>query len=386
MKRLPNLNHMLTRLIAQPSVSSVSPEFDMGNRALIDELAGWCEAAGFAVEVTPIEGSPNKANLVATLGRGPGGLVLSGHTDTVPCDEQLWRQDPFKLTERDGRLYGLGTADMKSFLALALEAARGLRAEQFHQPLVILATADEESSMSGAKAIRAAGRPLGRHAIIGEPTGMRPVRMHKGIIMEGIRITGRSGHSSDPSLGNNALEGMHTAMTHIMAWRAELQERYNNPLFKVAAPTLNLGHIHGGDNPNRICGHCELHIDLRPLPGMDLDELRGALESRLQKGLEGSGLGLEVFRLFDGTPAMETPADAPIVRAAEALTGHPAEAVAFGTEGPYLRDLDMDVVVLGPGDIEQAHQPDEYLALDRIPPTIEMLRSLINSFCLKPVR
>ena len=377
---------MLTRLIAQPSVSSVSPEFDMGNRALIDELAGWCEAAGFAVQITPIEGHPNKANLVATLGRGPGGLVLSGHTDTVPCDAQLWRQDPFKLTERDGRLYGLGTADMKSFLALALEAARGFDADQFHQPLVILATADEESSMAGAKAIRAAGRPLGRHAIIGEPTGMRPVRMHKGIIMEGIRITGRSGHSSDPSLGNNALEGMHTAMTHIMAWRAELQERYNNPLFKVAAPTLNLGHIHGGDNPNRICGHCELHIDLRPLPGMDLDELRGALESRLQKGLEGSGLGLEVFRLFDGTPAMETPADAPIVRAAEALTGYPAEAVAFGTEGPYLRDLDMDVVVLGPGDIEQAHQPDEYLALDRIPPTLEMLRALITSFCLKPAR
>ncbi|HSP01687.1 MAG TPA: acetylornithine deacetylase, partial [Thioalkalivibrio sp.] len=299
MKQLPSLRYMLTRLIAQPSVSSVSPEFDMGNRALIDELAGWCEAAGFAVQITPIEGHPNKANLVATLGRGPGGLVLSGHTDTVPCDAQLWRQDPFKLTERDGRLYGLGTADMKSFLALALEAARGFDADQFHQPLVILATADEESSMAGAKAIRAAGRPLGRHAIIGEPTGMRPVRMHKGIIMEGIRITGRSGHSSDPSLGNNALEGMHTAMTHIMAWRAELQERYNNPLFKVAAPTLNLGHIHGGDNPNRICGHCELHIDLRPLPGMDLDELRGALESRLQKGLEGSGLGLEVFRLFD---------------------------------------------------------------------------------------
>ncbi|MFN2348677.1 MAG: acetylornithine deacetylase [Thioalkalivibrio sp.] len=386
MKKLPSLTHMLTRLIAQPSVSSVSPEFDMGNRALIDELAGWCEAAGFAVEITPIDGTPNKANLVATLGRGPGGLVLSGHTDTVPCDAQLWHQDPFKLTERDGRLYGLGTADMKSFLALALEAARGLDADQFHQPLVILATADEESSMSGAKAIRAAGRPLGRHAIIGEPTGMRPVRMHKGIIMEGIRITGHSGHSSDPSLGNNALEGMHTAMTHIMAWRAELQERYNHPLFKVAAPTLNLGHIHGGDNPNRICGHCELHIDLRPLPGMDLDELRGALESRLHKGLEGSGLGLEVFRLFDGTPAMETPADAPIVRAAEALTGYPAEAVAFGTEGPYLRDLDMDVVVLGPGDIEQAHQPDEYLALDRIPPTIEMLRALITSFCLKPAR
>jgi acetylornithine deacetylase len=386
MKRLPSLNQMLARLIALPSVSSVSPEFDMSNRAVIDELAGWCEAAGFDVAITPIDGNPAKANLVATLGRGPGGLVLAGHTDTVPCNPELWRQDPFRLTERDGRLYGLGTSDMKSFLALALEAARDFTAEQFHQPLVILATADEESSMAGAKAIRAAGRPLGRHAVIGEPTGLRPVRMHKGILMEGIRLTGRSGHSSDPRLGNNALEGMHRAITEIIAWRAELQARYNNPLFRVSGPTLNLGHIHGGDNPNRICGRCELHIDLRPLPGMDLDELRQALASRLERSLADTGLELEVFRLFDGTPAMETPADAPVVRAAESLTGHAAEAVAFGTEGPYLRDLDMDVVVLGPGDIDQAHQPDEYLSLNRIEPTLDVLRSLIRGFCIDPVR
>ncbi|WP_026186172.1 acetylornithine deacetylase [Thioalkalivibrio thiocyanodenitrificans] len=386
MKRLPSLNQMLARLIALPSVSSVSPEFDMSNRAVIDELAGWCEAAGFDVAITPIDGKPGKANLVATMGRGPGGLVLAGHTDTVPCNPELWRQDPFRLTERDGRLYGLGTSDMKSFLALALEAARDLTPEQFHQPLVILATADEESSMAGAKAIRAAGRPLGRHAVIGEPTGLRPVRMHKGILMEGIRLTGRSGHSSDPRLGNNALEGMHRAITEIIAWRAELQARYNNPLFRVSGPTLNLGHIHGGDNPNRICGRCELHIDLRPLPGMDLDELRQALASRLERSLADTGLELEVFRLFDGTPAMETPADAPVVRAAESLTGHAAEAVAFGTEGPYLRDLDMDVVVLGPGDIDQAHQPDEYLSMDRIEPTLNLLRSLIRGFCIDPVR
>ena len=382
MKQLPKLDHMLRRLIGIPSVSSVSPEFDMGNRGVIDELAGWCESAGFAVEVRPIDGNPDKANLVATLGKGPGGLVLSGHTDTVPCDPELWSQDPFHLTERDGRLYGLGTTDMKSFLALALEAARSFHPTDFQQPLIILATADEESSMSGARAIRAAGRPLGRQAVIGEPTSLRPVRMHKGIIMEGIRITGRSGHSSDPRLGNNALEGMHRAIGEILAWREELQARYSNPLFKVAVPTLNLGHIHGGDNPNRICGRCEMHIDLRPLPGMELDELREALQSRLQRALADTGLGLEVFRLFPGTPAMETPADAPLVRAAESLTGHAAEAVAFGTEGPYLRELDMDVVVLGPGDIGQAHQPDEYLSMDRIEPTLNLLRSLIRGFCL----
>ena len=156
------------------------------------------------------------------------------------------------------------------------------------------------------------------------------------------------------------------------------------PGFKVPVPTLNLGHIHGGDNPNRICAECELHIDLRPLPGMELDDLRGELEQRLGRLLQGSGLALELRRLFEGIPAVETPASAPIVRAAEALTGHSAEAVAFGTEAPYLNKLGMDTLILGPGDIEQAHQPDEFLALDRIRPCVDLVRGLIRHFCLEP--
>lgn len=378
----PDLMQMLARLVALPSVSSVSPEFDLGNRAVIDELAGWCEAAGFAVEVTALSDRPAKANLVATLGRGPGGLVLAGHTDTVPCDEALWRADPFRLDERDGRLHGLGTSDMKSFFALILEAVRSFDPRDFRFPLVILATADEESSMCGARAIMEAGRPLGRHAVIGEPTGLRPVRMHKGVLMEGVRLTGRSGHSSDPALGVNALEGMHRAIGEILRFREEMQARYRNDAFAVPVPTLNLGHIHGGDNPNRICGSCELHFDLRPLPGMEPEALCAEIERRLARELEGSGIGLEMLRLSEGVPPMETPAEAEIVRAAESLTGHTAEAVSFGTEAPYLRALGMDVVVLGPGDIAQAHQPDEYLALDRIGPSLELLRALIRRFCL----
>lgn len=377
---------MLARLIAIPSVSSVNPRFDQGNRALIDEVAGWMEAAGFAVEIIPIPGNPDKANVIGTLGQGPGGLVLAGHTDTVPYDEHLWSHDPFKLTEADGRLYGLGTSDMKSFIALALDAARGLRAEDLKQPLIILATADEESSMAGAETLVKLGRPKARHAVIGEPTGLRPVRMHKGVMMEAIRITGHSGHSSDPSLGANAIEGMQQAMGALLEFRTELQSCHCNPLFHVPVPTMNLGYIHGGDNPNRICGHCELHIDVRPLPGMNMLELREMLKERLDKAVTSLGLTLQVTPLFSGTPAMETPADAPLVKATEALTGHPAEAVAFGTEGPYLRELGMDVVVLGPGDIAQAHQPDEYLALDRIAPTLDLLRALIQRFCLSPDR
>ncbi len=380
----PPLIDMLAALIGTPSVSSVNPDFDQGNRAVIDLLAGWLDDLGFAIEIQPLAGRPDKANLIATLGRGPGGLVLAGHTDTVPWDEGRWRSDPFRLTERDGRLYGLGTSDMKSFLGLAIEAARELRADRLAAPLVILATADEESSMAGARALVDAGRPLGRHAVIGEPTGLRPVRMHKGILMEAVRLRGRSGHSSDPSLGNSALEGMAAVLQALLAWRAELQARHQEPAFAVPVPTLNLGHIHGGDNPNRICAECELHIDLRPLPGMDLQALRAELHARAGAAVADTGLVLETFPLFEGTPAMATPGHAEIVRAAEALTGHGAEAVAFGTEGPYLTELGMDTVILGPGDIDQAHQPDEYLGLERIDPMLRILRQLIARFCVRP--
>ncbi|MFP4160826.1 MAG: acetylornithine deacetylase [Ectothiorhodospira sp.] len=379
----PSLQFMLERLIALPSVSSVSPDWDLGNRALIDELAQWCTDAGFRAEVMPLPGEPARANLVATLGSGPGGLVLAGHTDTVPCDPGRWSQDPFRAVVRDGRLYGLGSCDMKSFLALALEAAADLDPRALRQPLVILATADEESSMAGARALAERGQPLGRQAVIGEPTGLRPVRMHKGILMEGVRVTGRSGHSSDPRLGNSALEGMHRVMTAILAWRDTLQTAHHNGSFGVPVPTLNLGAIRGGDNPNRICGECELHLDLRPLPGMDPHLLRAALEERVNTALEGSGLTPEVFRLIPGVPPMETPADAPVVRVAETLTGQPAGAVAFGTEAPFLQRLGMDVLILGPGDIAQAHQPDEFLAMDRIPTTLTILRGLIHRFCLE---
>ena len=378
----PALHEMLARLIAIPSVSSVNPLFDQGNRALIDEIAGWMEAAGFEVEIVPLPGRPDKANVIGTLGQGAGGLVLSGHTDTVPCDPELWTHDPFRLTEADGRIYGLGTSDMKSFIALALEAARGLNASELKQPLIILATADEESSMAGAEALVKLGRPKARHAVIGEPTGLKPIRMHKGVMMEAIRIRGRSGHSSDPSLGANALEGMQQALGALLDFRAELQSCHCNPLFHVPVPTMNLGYIHGGDNPNRICGHCELHIDVRPLPGMNMLELREMLRERLQQAVTLPGLSLTLEPLFPGTAPMETPPDAELVKVTERLTGHAAGAVAFGTEAPYLRELGMDVVVLGPGDIAQAHQPDEYLSLARIPPTLELLRGLIQRFCL----
>ena len=380
---VPDLMQMLRELIGTPSVSCVNPELDMPNRPVIDLLAEWLADLGFATHIMPVNEDGTKSNLIATLGSGPDGLVLAGHTDTVPYDDQGWSHDPFLLAEADGKLYGLGTSDMKSFLALALEVARQIDARQLRQPLTILATADEETSMSGARALVQQGARPGRHAVIGEPTGLRPIRTHKGIMMESFRVRGHAGHSSDPNLGANAIEGMERVITALLAWRKELQSHHKNTQFAVPVPTLNLGSIHGGDNPNRICGECELQIDLRPLPGMDIVSLRNALHELVSQLLAGTDLAVHCESLSQGVPAMDTPSTAAIVRAAEQLTGQPAGAVAFGTEGPFLSQLGAETVVLGPGDINQAHQPDEYLRMENIEPMLTLLRQLIKRFCFQ---
>jgi len=377
----PDTLEMIQQLIATPSVSCVDPHIDQSNLPVIHLLANWLSELDFKVEELAV--ASDKANLIATLGSGSGGLILAGHTDTVPCDEDRWQHNPFKLSEENGKFYGLGTSDMKAFLALAIEAALSFEINEYKQPLIILATSDEETTMAGARALVEAGKPAARYAVIGEPTGMQPIRMHKGIMMECIRITGLAGHSSNPAYGHNALEAMHRVMAELFIWRDELQQQFNNGLFEVPVPTMNFGHIHGGDNPNRICGACELHIDIRPLPGMDLQDLRNELNKRLQKVIPENGFELQTRPLFSGIPAMETPAESALVNAAEKLTGVAAGSVAFGTEAPYLTELGIETIVLGPGDIAQAHQPDEYLEISRIQPTVELLKQLIYKFCIQ---
>jgi acetylornithine deacetylase len=338
-------------LIAAPSVSCTQPSLDQSNRAVIDLLAGWLGDLGFSCDIQQV--SPGKFNLLASFGSGPGGLVLAGHSDTVPYDDALWQTDPLKLTEVDGRWVGLGSCDMKGFFALIIEAVQPLLDQPFKQPLLILATCDEESSMSGARALAEAGRPIGRAAVIGEPTGLKPIRMHKGIMMERIDILGQSGHSSDP-----------------------------RPQFSVPQPTLNFGCIHGGDNPNRICGQCSLEFDLRPLPGMDPKVLRAEILRKLNPVAERHQVKIDYKPLFPEVPSFEQAEDAELVRIAEKLTGHRAEAVAFGTEAPYLQRLGCETIVLGPGDIACAHQPGEYLEMSRLQPTVHLLRQLIEHYCL----
>jgi acetylornithine deacetylase len=178
------------------------------------------------------------------------------------------------------------------------------------------------------------------------------------------------------------MEGMHEALTELLALRSGWQEKYRNPNFEVQFPTLNLGCIHGGDNPNRICAQCELHFDLRPLPGMNMETLRQTILSKVQPIAERRELSLEFEPLFDGVPPFETPADAALVKACEKLTGHTAHAVAFATEAPWLQKLGLETLVMGPGSIDQAHQPDEFIELSQLDPTVKVLRGLIRQFCL----
>ena len=385
-RELPSVAEMIGVLVGEPSISSADPRHDQSNLGVIHRLAEWAEGLGFRVEIDPV--GPNKANLIATLGASPaadvtGGLVLSGHTDTVPCDPELWASDPFLATERDGRIYGLGSADMKSFFALILAAASVFQARDLRRPLVLLGTADEESSMSGARQLLAQQRRLGRQAVIGEPTGLKPIRMHKGVLMESIRVRGRAGHSSDPALGANAIVGMHAMIGELLAYQQTLREQHHNPAFAVDHPTLNLGAIHGGDNPNRICGACEMLIDIRPLPGMNIENLRDRLQERLASTLANHpGLSLEVNRLFAGVPPFENPADSDLTKTCEDLSGQAAGAVAFGTEAPFFSELGLETIVLGPGYIDQAHQQDEFLPLAHIKPTLRVLDGLIRRYCL----
>ncbi len=382
MALLPSTKQQLSTLIGLPSISSTLDEYDLSNQAVIEQLAAWCETLGFKVDIQCVDEERKKYNLMATLGRGPGGLILSGHTDTVPCNENRWNSDPFTLTEKNDRFYGLGSCDMKGFFPLVLAAVESIDKNKLKAPIFILATSDEETSMSGARALATLGLPKARAAIIGEPTGLSPINMHKGIMMESVRITGQAGHSSNPDLGNNAMEAMHTVISELMDYRGELQNQYSHSGFSVPTPTLNLGCIHGGDNPNRICGQCELHFDLRFIPGMNMEQLRAGIETRLQKVAKQSKTQIERVSLFDGVEAFASDENSELVRLAEKLSGHGAEGVAFATEAPFFAAANIDTVVMGAGSIDQAHQPDEFLALDQIDPMIGYLKKMIQHYCM----
>ncbi|RUO22625.1 acetylornithine deacetylase [Aliidiomarina iranensis] len=383
---LPSFIEMYRQLIAAPSVSCLEPTWDISNRQVIDLLGLWLSSLGFTVEIQELEKQAGKYNLLASIGPAPtngeaSGLLLAGHTDTVPWDEGRWTRDPFTLTEADNRLYGLGSADMKGFFAFVIEAIRDLDLSQLKKPLRILATADEETSMAGARELHRFANLKPEFAVIGEPTNMVPVRMHKGHTTDCVRITGRSGHSSKPAAGLNAISIMHEALGELKKLEQSFKDKFHHAAFEVPYPTLNFGHIHGGDAANRICACCELHMDMRPLPGMRIDTLNEMLSTQLAPLQALYPGALEIIPMHDPIPGYECPADSALVKMAEAISGNPAEPANYCTEAPFVDALGCETIVMGPGSIQQAHQPDEFITLAEISPAQAQIRTLVHKVC-----
>ncbi len=375
---------LLSQLVARPSVSSSDPARDQGNRAVCELLANWLTDAGFSCVLQEV--ADNKTNLIARRlpanGSVEGGLVLAGHADTVPCDPDHWKGDPWKLRDIDGHWTGLGATDMKGFLAMCVELARDLRNTPLRRPLTIVATADEESGMDGAKALLESGVKLGDFAVIGEPTGLAPVNSHKGIYFDALVVQGIAGHSSDPDAGLNAIEGVQRALGELIRIRDELRTRHRAPEFSVPFATLNPGCIHGGDSPNRIPSRARLEWDLRYPPSLAGPDLRAEIIRRLADVLDDGGWPHHFENLADASP-FATPADSPIVLAAAELSGIDPHAVNFATEGGYFNALGTNSIILGPGHIAQAHQPEEYLPAEHLAPMRRILHGLVQRFCLQ---
>jgi acetylornithine deacetylase len=386
MSQLPNFTQSLTQLIACSSISSTQPSWDQGNMEVIQLLATWFEQLGFDVNIQKVPNTTNKYNLLAKLGSGEGGLLLAGHSDTVPFDESRWQSDPMSVIDKDEKFYGLGTCDMKGFFAFILQVCKSVDVKKLKKPLYVLATADEETTMAGARFFGQTQDIKPDVAIIGEPTNLVPVVMHKGHMSHRISVQGQSGHSSKPSLGVNAIEIMYEVIGALIELKEKFNLNFKNEAFDVPAPTLNMGAIKGGDNANRICGHCDLDIDLRSLPGMSDDELLQWLSDALKPLAEKYPARISFDELHPSSPSFEQnkyPTDDNcIVSIAEEISGHTCCAVNYATEAPYIQQLGCQTIVLGPGSINQAHQPNEFLAHSEIEKTDKLLISMIQHYCL----
>lgn len=378
---LPNLKQAMSELIALPSISSSQASWDQSNQKVINLLASWFESLGFGITIQAVPSVEGKFNLLAKLGTGDGGLLLAGHSDTVPFDENRWQSDPLKISDRDNRLYGLGSCDMKGFFAFILQACKQLEQEKIKKPLYVLATADEETTMAGARFFAKSEHIKPDVAIIGEPTNLVPVVMHKGHMSHKITIKGQAGHSSQPDNGVNAIEIMYQVIGQLYQLKEKLVKNYRNEAFNVQTPTLNLGAIHGGDNANRICGHCELDIDMRSLPGMKDTELVAWLADVLSPIAIQYPSRLTITELDPSSPSFKENSDSELVLTSEKLSGHKCCAVNYATEAPFIQQLGCQTIVMGPGSIDQAHQPNEFLAHSEIVKTEQLLAKLIQHYC-----
>lgn len=366
--------------------------FDTTSRGSNLPLIEWVEAYldGHGVphrRVPNVDGT--KSNLIASMGPDiEGGVVLSGHTDVVPVDAQAWSTDPFALTVRDGRLYGRGTCDMKGFLALALAAAPELAAAGVRRPVHLALSYDEEVGCLGAPSmISVIGRELPRPAlvVVGEPTNMEAVNGHKGIATFTVTVTGREAHSSQTQLGVSAIMEAVPLMARLRAL-AEQLERDADPAspFTPKGATLTIGVVHGGTAGNILARECQFLFDLRCPPGLEpmtvlepffaeVEALDRALKARAPEA------GVVVQRRSN-TPPLSPEPNGAAEAFARRLAGDngPARAVAFAAEAGQFQEAGFSTVICGPGSIEQAHQPDEFVELSQMERGAGFMRRLID--------
>jgi len=356
------------------------------NLELIAHLANRLNDAGAHVQMMT-DPSGHKANLFATIGpEVSGGIVLSGHSDVVPAEEDGWTDDPFEMTPRDDAFYGRGTCDMKGFIAAATAMAPMLGKANLRRPIHFAFTYDEEVGCLGAQHLvrdLAASDIRPATAIIGEPTMMRIIEGHKGCCEYTTRFHGLEGHGSAPDRGVSAVEYAARYVMRLLELREDLKPRAPaGSLFDPPWSTLQVGRLHGGVAHNVIAGLAEVDWELRPVQPGDkayvTDEIttyaRDVLLPAMRAVHPGARIDTQVIGDVQGLePAEENEARDIIQR----LTGqNGAEVVAFGTEAGLFQSLGMSAVVCGPGSIEQAHKADEFVSADQLRQCTDMLERL----------
>ncbi len=372
---------MIRRLIGFDTTSRES------NLALIDFVRDYLDGFGIASELV-FDATRRKANLYATIGRPDrGGVMLSGHSDVVPVDGQAWDGDPFTLAPRDELLYGRGTSDMKSFIAVMLALVPEFIAAKAATPVHLAMTYDEEVGCIGVRGLirQLADRPAKpRLCIIGEPTSMQPVVAHKGKRSLRCHVRGHESHSALAHAGVNAVEYAADIVAQIRRIaRRKRDEGPFDPGFSPPYTTIQTGTIAGGTALNIVPRDCRFDFEIRFLPGDDpaalLADLRrhaATIEPDMHRVSANTGID---FEEFNAIPALSAPPDSEVVRLAQSLTGaNSVGKVSFGTEGGLYQQAGIPTVICGPGSIEQAHRPDEWIALDQVRLCEAFFRRLIE--------
>lgn len=373
---------LLSDLVAFDTVSARS------NRALIDFAAARLAAAGIPAAVLP---SPDgaKASLWATIGPAvDGGVVLSGHSDVVPVDGQAWTSDPFRVTFREGRAFGRGVADMKGFIACALGAAARFARAPLTRPIHVALTYDEEVGCVGAPKLLAwlaSQRPRPAIAFIGEPTSMRVVNAHKGILVARTEIRGVEAHSSLAHLGISAIAVAAQAITLLRTIEAELAAERSDARFQPASATISVNRIQGGTAVNILAGQTWFDWDVRSIPGVEARAVVARFEERLEAEVMAPLRRAHPEVAAHTTVMADAPALGPELDGrAEALAKHllatnETRAVAYAAEAGQFQEAGLSTVIVGPGSIDQAHKADEYVELAQLAACERFLDRLAES-------